>query len=266
MNIFNLNKKVILITGGGGFLAKYFAEIIITYDGIPVLIDHNYQGLLTNKRYLENKFSVKVSTYKCDLCKENEVSLLFKKINKNFKTIEVLINNAAPNPTISKLSNRNNALEEFKIRNWKNDIDSGLTSAFLCIKYFSRYKNKSQENILNISSDLGIVAPNQNLYKVNNKISYKPVSYSVMKHGIIGLTKYCSTYFISRNIRCNALAFGGVENNQPKNFIKKVNKLIPMGRLAKKDEYGPTIIYMISNASSYMNGSTVVVDGGRTVW
>jgi len=116
-------------------------------------------------------------------------------------------------------------------------------------------------NIINISSDLGIISPDNRIYKKN---SVKPVTYSVIKHGIIGLTKYTATYW-PKKVRCNAAAFGGMEKNQDKSFIKKVSQLIPMGRMAKKNEYNDTILFLASKASSYMNGSTIVVDGGRTI-
>ena len=120
--------------------------------------------------------------------------------------------------------------------------------------------------ILNIASDLSLIAPDNRIYNFNNKISLvKPVSYSVVKHGIVGLTRYVAAYWARNNVRCNAIAPGGVFNNQPKNFLNKVSKLIPMGRLAKKGEYEPSILYLISDASSYMNGAVVSLDGGRTI-
>ena len=119
--------------------------------------------------------------------------------------------------------------------------------------------------ILNIASDLALISPDNRLYN-NGKISnVKPVSYSVVKHGIIGLTKYTSTYWANRGVRCNAFAPGGIMNNQSKKFLKKIKNLIPLERLAYDGEYKETILYLISDASSYMNGSVVSVDGGRTV-
>ena len=123
-------------------------------------------------------------------------------------------------------------------------------------------KNKSGV-ILNISSDLGIIAPDQNLYK-DLKFK-KPVTYSVVKHALNGLTKYTASYWANKNIRCNAIAPGGIENNQNKKFLNKLRKVIPMGRLAKKNEYNNLILFMCSDASSYMTGSIVVADGGRTI-
>ena len=121
--------------------------------------------------------------------------------------------------------------------------------------------------ILNISSDLGVISPNQNLYKVNGKeISVKPVTYSIIKHGIIGLTKYTATNWAEYNIRCNAICPGGMFNNQDKNFLKKIKNLIPMNRMAKFKEFNSSIVYLVSDASSYVNGHSLVIDGGRSIW
>ena len=116
--------------------------------------------------------------------------------------------------------------------------------------------------IINISSDLGIIAPDQRIY--NNKNFVKPVTYSVVKHGIIGLTKYTASYWGKKNIRCNAIAPGGIFNNQDKSFLRKISKLIPMGRMAKKNEYNGLILFLCSDHSSYITGSVMVADGGRT--
>ena len=118
-------------------------------------------------------------------------------------------------------------------------------------------------NIINISSDLGVIAPNQSLYSKNNK---KPISYSVVKHGIIGFSKYLATYLAEYNIRSNSLCPGGISNNQPKEFISKIKKLIPLKRMAKINDYDGIILYLCSDYSSYMTGSTIVWDGGRSVW
>ena len=130
--------------------------------------------------------------------------------------------------------------------------------------------NRSQGGVIvNISSDLGLIAPNQEIYKNelkgNDNQPVKPVTYSVIKSGIIGLTRYTATYWPTK-VRCNCLCPGGIENGQNKSFIEKVSKLIPMGRLAKHEEYKSALIFMLSNASSYMNGAIISIDGGRTVW
>ena len=124
--------------------------------------------------------------------------------------------------------------------------------------------------ILNISSDLGVIAPDQRLYKkkdIDEELQpVKPVTYSVVKHGIIGLTKYLATYWCDKGVRVNALCPGGVYNNQPEDFVKRLTQLIPLGRMADPDEYNEAVLFLISDASRYMTGSVVVMDGGRTCW
>jgi NAD(P)-dependent dehydrogenase (short-subunit alcohol dehydrogenase family) len=124
--------------------------------------------------------------------------------------------------------------------------------------------------IINIASDLGVIAPDQRLYRSEHFEVYmqpvKPVTYSVVKHGLIGLTKYLATYWCEQGIRCNSLSPGGVYANQGDIFVNKIAKLIPLGRMAREDEYRGAIAFLCSDASSYMNGANLVVDGGRSVW
>ena len=124
-------------------------------------------------------------------------------------------------------------------------------------------KQKKGGNIINISSDLGIIAPDQRLY--DHTSFRKPVSYSVIKSGIIGMTKYTASYWAKKKIRCNALAPGGIFNNQNKIFLSKIKKLIPMNRMAKINEYNKTILFLASDASSYITGSILVAEGGRSI-
>ena len=121
-----------------------------------------------------------------------------------------------------------------------------------------------------ISSDLGLIAPDQRIYRKSNlaehQQSVKPITYSVIKSGLIGLTKYISTYWSDKNVRCNALSPGGVFNDQPAEFVEKISELIPLGRMANRDEYRAAIQFLCSEASSYMNGHNLVMDGGRSIW
>ena len=124
--------------------------------------------------------------------------------------------------------------------------------------------------ILNISSDLSVISPNQKIYEIDNRPQneqpVKPVTYSVIKVGLIGLTRYVATYWARNKIRCNALSPGGVFNNQDEEFVNRLNNLIPLGRMARKDEYRSAIQFLCSDASSYVNGQNIVIDGGRSVW
>ena len=117
--------------------------------------------------------------------------------------------------------------------------------------------------ILNISSDLGIIAPDQRIY---DKDAPKPITYSASKWAIIGMTKYLAIYFADKNIRVNSLCPSGVYNSQPDEFVERLTNLIPMGRMANGDEYKGAVVFMCSDASSYMTGSNIIIDGGRTSW
>ena len=163
-------------------------------------------------------------------------------------------------------------IENFTLDSWNQDIAVGLTGAFLCSKHYGNMisKNKDGGSIVNISSDLGLIAPDQRLYRREGLLDesqyVKPVSYSIVKTGLIGLTRYLASYWTDKKVRCNAICPGGVEQGQDELFLEEVSKRIPMNRLAQVDEYQGTMIWMLSDASSYLNGSIISVDGGRTAW
>ena len=176
----------------------------------------------------------------------------------------ILINGAARDHIPSKKKKiKKIRLENFSEKVWTEDLNVGLTGSLLTTKIFGSYMASKKRGILNISSDLGIIAPNQEIYRKSKFI--KPISYSVIKHGIIGLTKYTASYWAKKNIRCNAIAPGGIFNNQDKNFLNEIKKVIPMGRMAKKNEYNDLVLFLCSKSSSYLTGSVVISDGGRTI-
>ena len=163
------------------------------------------------------------------------------------------------------------SFEAFPLSLWQDDIAVGLTGSLLCSQVFGvQMARQGKGVILNISSDLGVIAPDQRIYRKEGlreeEQTVKPVTYSVIKHGLIGLTKYIATYWAEKGVRCNALCPAGIENGQDAAFIRKLTNLVPMGRMATKDEYQSTVLYMVSDASAYMTGATVIVDGGRTCW
>ena len=161
--------------------------------------------------------------------------------------------------------------ENFLVDDWDFQLKVGLTGAMLCSQIFGQEMVKNGGGvILNIASDLSVISPDQRLYRKDGLKSdlqpVKPVTYSVIKSGLVGLTKYLSTYWVEQGIRCNALSPGGIYNAQGKDFVDKLQTLIPLGRMADFDEYNSTVQYLCSDASSYMNGQNIVVDGGRSVW
>jgi len=250
---FNLNNKNILITGGSGFLGSQITEAFVNEKANVYIID--------TQKPKKNK---SIKYFKSDITNEIELKKILNFFIKKKTKIDVLINNAAIDYSPKKTKNNNLRLENFSNDLWDKDLSVSLKGSYLCTKVFGSYMSKFKKGvILNVSSDLGIIAPDQRIYKKSNFI--KPVTYSVVKHGIIGLTKYTASYWGKKNIRCNAIAPGGIFNNQDNSFVKKINELIPLGRMANKKEYNGLILFLCSDLSSYLTGSVVVADGGRTI-
>ena len=271
--LFDLTGRVVIITGGGGLLGYQHAAAVGSAGAIPILLDINLKNLLGTQQLLMKNENIHSEIYECDITNLQSIESAFLEIKSKHTKIDVLINNAAQNPKIES-SERNSfsRLEKFPIEQWDLEISVGLTGAFNCCKVFGYDMAKSNSGgaIINISSDLGVIAPDQRIYSQPNLASefqpVKPVTYSVIKHGIIGLTKYLSTYWINQGVRCNVLSPGGVYDGQNEEFVEKLSSLIPMGRMAKKDEYRGAIIFLASDASSYLNGANLIMDGGRTAW
>jgi len=263
---FDLTGKNILITGAAGLLGKQHAHAVAEMGGNPILIDIEKTDEI--KKSIIDKFGTDCQNFIVDITKENSLNELSNKLTNNSKSIDVLINNAAIDSKVENDQLKSNSLENFTLDKWHNEIGVGLTGTFLCSKVFGKEMAKNKNGVIvNIASDLALIAPDQRIYNNNGKEkNYKPITYSVIKHGIIGMTKYLSTYWLDKNIRVNALCPGGVTNNQDQEFISKVTKLIPLGRLANVDEYHSAIQFLCSDASSYMTGSCLVMDGGRSVW
>lgn len=271
--IFSLKDRIIVVTGASGLLGRMHVDAIASQGGIPVIVDINEGGLKELHKSILTKYSIDSLIEVVDITNEAQLSESVKRVNKKFGKIDGLVNNAAVNPSISKDEKVNfHRLENFKKELWDIDISVGLTGSFLCTKYYG-YEislNKNGGSIVNISSDLGLIAPDQRIYEQENLEKnfqpVKPVSYSVVKTALIGLSKYVATYWADKNVRCNCLLPGGVRTDQDDIFVNKLSKLIPLNRMAKKNEYQAALVFLLSDASSYMTGSNLIIDGGRSAW
>lgn len=258
---------IAVITGAAGLLGPIHAEAILEINGTVILTDIDKSKLKDLKYYLIKKFDKKrIFTYQMDVTSEKNIQNVCKDVIKRFNQIDVLINNAAIDSKVSIKGNLSftNEFEKFDINQWKKELDVGLMGYFLCCKIIGSEmkKNKNGGVILNIASDLSVIAPNQSLYAKNQK---KPVTYSVIKTGVIGLTKYLAAYWGANNIRVNALSPGGVSNKQDKKFVKRLISLIPLKRMLNKEEIKSSVQFLCSNKSSYLNGHNLILDGGRTI-
>ena len=272
-NLFRLNGKVVVITGATGLLGRKHAQAIACYGATPILLDLSQQAVDDLASELNKKYKVNALGFAVDITDEKSIKENAEWVFNKFGKIDSLINNAANNPKVEDSEKVNfSRLENFPLDIWYDDIAVGLTGAFLYAKYYGSkiVQSPNGGTIVNIASDLGLIAPDQRLYKQNNVPeglqNVKPVTYSVVKSGLIGLTRYLATYWSEKNVRCNAMCPGGVENGQPDEFLQEVSQRIPMGRMAQSDEYQSTLLWMLSDASSYLNGAIIPVDGGRTTW
>jgi len=269
--LFDMRNKTALITGASGFLGFTHAFALAELGSNLILTDINENGLLKLKSKILSEFpNLNILTFKMDVTSELEIEKISDNLKENFVKVDVLINNAAINPIESELS-LNSRLENLSKNQLNNEIDVGLIGTLLCSKIFGQaMAENNYGSIINIASDLSVIAPNQNLYTVdgveakNQKV--KPVSYSIIKTGVIGLTRYLATYWASSNVRVNAVSPGGIFHNQSKEFETRISQLIPMGRMCKNSELMGAIQYLASSASTYMTGQNLVIDGGRSIW
>lgn len=270
---FDLKNKTSLITGAAGLLGEQHARALLEIGSRVILTDMNIELLNNIKEKLCLEYAhEKILALKMDVTKPEDVQNVLNILNKKNFFVEVLINNAAIDPKVRNQSglSETSRLENFSVEDWNLQLDVGLKGAFLCTKFFGHDMSlRSGGVILNISSDLSVISPDQSLYKKADLDDHmqpvKPVTYSVIKTGLVGLTRYTSTYWANQGVRCNALSPGGVLLDQDKDFIIKLENKIPLGRMANIDEYNSTIQYLCSDASAYLNGQNIVVDGGRSV-
>jgi NAD(P)-dependent dehydrogenase (short-subunit alcohol dehydrogenase family) len=266
-----LDGRVVVITGAAGLLGRKHAEAVAEMGASPVLVDIDRAGADDALAAVARRYGVEGLAVAADITREEEVAQLAAETLARFGRVDALINNAARNPKVEAGTMNFSRLERFPVAEWDLDIAVGLTGAFLCSRALGAVMADAGRGvILNIASDLGVIAPDQRLYRRDGAAAadqpVKPVTYSVVKAGLIGLTRYLSTYWADRGVRCNSISPGGVYAGQPEAFLDRLENLIPLGRMAHPDEYKSAIAFLISDASSYMNGANLVIDGGRSAW
>ncbi len=272
--LFDLTGKTAVITGGAGLLGYKHAEALMEFGANCVLVDICKERAEELASALSAEFEGEAVGICADITSKEDVERLKEAVIRRFGGVHILINNAANNPKfeeIEKKKDYSKRFETFPVANWNDDIAVGLTGAFLCGQIFGTHFAGQEEGvILNISSDLGIIAPDQRIYRQEGlpeeEQPTKPVTYSVIKSGLIGLTRYLATYWADKNVRCNALVPGGVYTGQNDVFLQKLTNLIPMGRMAAPDEYNAAVVFLCSEASKYMTGASLNIEGGRTCW
>lgn len=269
MQRFRLDGRTALITGGAGLLGLEHAAALLEAGAQVVLADIDAASLSRAAAALAARHAPeRIRTRRMDVTQREDIARAAAETG----VIDVLINNAALDPKVKEDASglEQSRLEHFAIEQWDKEIAVGLTGAFLCAQIFGApMAARRQGVILNIASDLSVIAPDQRLYRKEGCAPelqpVKPVTYSVVKTGLIGLTRYLAGYWADKDVRCNALSPGGVYAGQPEAFVQRLSALIPMGRMAARDEYRAAVQFLCSDASRYMTGQNIVMDGGRSV-
>lgn len=271
---FDLSGRVAVITGGAGLLGVRHGEAIAEMGGIPVFVDIDGPGAQAAAAEVESRFRCRALWLKSDITNLRAITELLSQVLDQTGRIDILINNAANNPRMDASSanaSLRTRLENFPVEVWDQDLAVGLTGAFLCSRVLgSEMARRGKGVIVNVASDLALIAPDQRIYRKaglsEEEQPVKPVTYSVVKHGLLGLTRYLATYWADRGVRVNAISPGGVYNGQDYLMVERLSQLIPLGRMAHPDEYKAAVVFLVSDASTYMTGANLVIDGGRTTW
>ncbi len=263
--MFDVSKEIVLITGVCGHLGNKYARAFLESGSIVIGIDlfpSTYSDLLLNEYPEKFLFSI------ADVTKKSSLNQALLEIISNAGVPTVLINNAAIDSPPSSPPEDNGPFEDYPEASWDKVIDVNLKGVYLCCQVFGTAMAKAKKgSIINISSIYGLVSPDQNMYQYRRnrgEIFYKPVAYSASKSGILNLTRYLAVYWAKQNVRVNSMTIAGVFNNQEQDFLDVYCSRIPVGRMAESTEYNGAVIFLASDASAYMTGSNLVIDGGWT--
>jgi NAD(P)-dependent dehydrogenase (short-subunit alcohol dehydrogenase family) len=268
---FSLAGRVAIVTGGAGLLGVQHAEAIAAAGAVPVLADIRGADAEARAAEVARAFGVPAIGVQCDVTQPQSIEALLQTVLARLGRLDILVNNAANNPKVEAPEQAFSRLERFPVGQWSADIAVGLTGPFLCAKILgTRLAQQRHGVIINISSEYGLIAPDQRLYVQEgvpaDQQPVKPVTYSVVKAGLHGLTLYLAGYWADAGVRVNTISLGGVESGQPAAFLERAAARIPLGRMARPQDFQGALVYLCSDAASFVTGANLVVDGGKTIW
>lgn len=271
---YDLSKKIIVITGGAGFLGKVFADAVAEMGGLPVLLDVNIDYINEAINYLSRK-GYRADGFEVNITDKVNVQNVIDEITGKYKQIHVLINAAAF--AMKNLQQGGEEFfapfEEYKKELWEVSLDVNLTGTFLITQVIGKVMKAHQYGvIINVASDVAVISPDHRIYQEDARFDYKgvpfntPIAYPVTKAGILSFTRYLATYWAKDGIRVNSISPAGVYRQQDEKFVEQLVYRIPLGRMAFPDELKGPIVFLASEASSFMTGGNLIIDGGRTIW
>jgi len=269
---FNLNDRVAIVTGGGGQLGSEFCRTLAEAGAAVVIADLNID-LARNVEKNLTGLGFKSYAFQLDVTKHDSARALTVACLNQFGRLDILVNSAALDPKFDpgavKKGITPGSFEDYPLDEWNLALNVNLTGLFLvtqaCVK--PMLENDRTGTIINICSTYGLNGPDQGIYvKDGKRVAFKPVYYTVTKAGVLGFTKYLAAYYAGTKIRVNALTPGGVFNDHEEYFVRNYSAKTILGRMARRDEMNGALLFLASDASSYMTGGNLVVDGGWTAW
>ena len=267
---FNLKGNTVLVTGGGGLLGRQFALALAQAGANVMLADLAYEAAADQAEVIRAE-GLSAEALAVDVIDPDSTRAMVEQTLARFGRLDVLINSAALDPKFDpqhQSEQAANAFETYSLEAWRKALDVNLTGMFLASQAAVQpMLAQGKGVIINICSTYGINGPDQRIYiRLDGTRSYKPVYYSVTKAGVLGFTRYLAAYYAGKNIRVNALTPGGVYNQHDEVFVKAYSAKTILGRMANLDEMSAAMLFLASDASSYMTGSNLIVDGGWTAW
>jgi NAD(P)-dependent dehydrogenase (short-subunit alcohol dehydrogenase family) len=269
-NTFSVEGKVVIVTGGVGLLGESHVRSLAVAGAHPVIADIDGDRAIELALELTESTGGRTLGLHLDVTDKESVTRMARLTLENYGRIDGLVNNAAIDPKFDAdhAGDHGSRFEDFSEDAFRQALDVNVTGMFLCAQAVAKAMREQNAGVIvNIASTYGVVGPDQRLYQSDDAPpSYKPVSYSVSKAAALGLTRYLATYFAGTGIRVNALTPGGVFAGHDDDFVQKYSARTVLGRMAEKSEITNALLFLLSDASSYMTGSNMVVDGGWTAW
>jgi NAD(P)-dependent dehydrogenase (short-subunit alcohol dehydrogenase family) len=270
--LFDLSGRVAIVTGGAGLLGRQYAVTLLGAGARVVVADLPVAGPAGAAAAATNECGGEALGVEVDVTKKDSVDRMVAAALDRWSRLDILINNAAIDPKFDAgvVNQQANTFEDYPVELWEKSLDVNLTGAFLCSQVVGRVMREVRSGVIvNISSTYGMVAPDQRLYQRDGEerqTLFKPAAYAVTKAGIAHLTRYLATYWAPHGIRVNTLTPHGVFNSQDEQFVRRYVERCPLGRMARVDEMNGPLLFLVSDASSYMTGANLMVDGGWTAW
>jgi NAD(P)-dependent dehydrogenase (short-subunit alcohol dehydrogenase family) len=260
-SLFSLDNRVAVVTGGLGLLGRQFACALSEAGARVVVLDQHEALEADTDRLLH---------VRADVTDRTSLEEALARVETRWGAPDVLINNAALDSPPDAPASANGPFEEYPADVWRRVLDVNVTGVFQCCQVIGgRMAKAGRGSVINIASIYGLVSPDQRVYEYRRERGeafFKPPAYSASKSALLNLTRYLAVYWAPRNVRVNTVSFAGVFNNQERAFLQAYTARVPLGRMARPDEYNGAIVFLSSDASSYMTGANLVLDGGYTAW